>query len=233
VDRRVVFVDDADRQAFLDALERVCSEASAELLAYCLMGNHFHLVIKVADIPLADIMRRVLAGYARGFNLRYERTGHLFQARYDAKICLTESYLATVIPYILLNPVRAGLVSKPEDWPWSSLRGKPLIGDFERQLSDFNPWENDSDLSGILHRGEPPPCRTLDEIGASVSSQTAISIAEMRADDRRRAVVAAKRMFAQISWGDGHKGIAIAQWLNAANSSVSRYLQENTGNWKN
>lgn len=226
VDRRVVFVDDVDRRAFLDALQRVCSDASAELLVYCLMGNHFHLGIKVADVPLATIMHRLLSGIARNFNRRHDRSGHLFQGRYEASICLSESYLARLIPYIVMNPVRAGLVSKPEDWPWSSLRGQPLTGNCEQELRDFDPWKNEVSLTAGLLRGQAADQRTFEEIGASISIQTGVEVDELRLDVRRRSVVVAKRLFAQAAVREGHRETAIAKWLNAANSSVSRYVRE-------
>lgn len=222
-----IFIDDADRREFLAALKRICTTASAEILAYCLMGNHYHLAIMVSNVPLAVIMQRLLTGYARTFNRRHARVGHLFQARYEAKICLDETYLARVIPYIVMNPVRAGLVSKPEDWPWSSLQGKPLTGNYERELADFDPWEKETTVS--LLRADPAPSRTLGAIGAEVASQSALQITELRMDDRRRSVIAAKRRFTQTAWREGHKAAEIAKWLNVGKSSVGRYLRDNTG----
>src|SRR6185503_15252840 len=96
------------------------SEMSCTILAYCLMGNHFHLAMRVGNIPLSRIMHRMLTTYAMAFNFRHDRTGHLFQARYKAILCLDDAYLLGLVRYIHLNPVRAGLVPKPENWPWSS-----------------------------------------------------------------------------------------------------------------
>ncbi|MDO8757186.1 MAG: transposase [Elusimicrobiota bacterium] len=228
VDRRPIFVDDGDRRAFLDALERVCSDASAELLAYCLMGNHFHLAIMVAGVSLAEIMRRVLTSYARGFNFRYERIGHLFQARYDAKICLTEAYLARVIPYILMNPVRAGLVSRAEDWPWSSLRGKPLPSGTDLNFDDFDPWEHEEVSALDLQRRAINPRRDIDVIACEISALTGILRDELRSDERRRVVVVAKRLLTQAAIKEGHRLIDIAKWLNADLGTVSRYARAKT-----
>ena len=225
VDGRVVFIDDGDRRAFLAALERVCVGTSAELLAYCLMGNHYHLAIKVAGVSLGKIMQRVLAGYARAFNQRHNRAGHLFQARYEAKICLDESYLARLIPYILLNPVRAGLVSKPEDWPWTSLLGKPLPNGSEINFDDFDPWRHDEMSTIGLERGDNGAQRGFDEIAAEVSALTGIRCADLKADERRRPVVIAKRMVTQVAIKEGYSLIAISHWMNADPATISRYAR--------
>lgn len=98
-------------------------ETNTVILAYCLMPNHFHLAVKVSTVPLGRVMLRILTSYVNTFNNRHERTGHLFEARHKAKICLTDRYLLGLIRYIQMNPVRAKLVKNAEDWPWSSRRG--------------------------------------------------------------------------------------------------------------
>ncbi|MEK7384422.1 MAG: transposase, partial [Elusimicrobiota bacterium] len=120
VDGRETFVDHRDRQLFLATLVKLKQENSFTLFAYCLMGNHFHLAIKIGAIPLSRILQRLLTRYASAFNARHGRTGHLFQARYKAVLCLNESYLVRLIDYIHDNPVRSGSVIKAEDWEWSS-----------------------------------------------------------------------------------------------------------------
>ena len=88
--------------------------------AYCLMGNHYHLVI---ETPLANLslgMRQLNGLYARRFNLRHGRVGHVFQARFRSILVASDAYLLAVCRYVVLNPVRAGLCSHPQEWPWSS-----------------------------------------------------------------------------------------------------------------
>ncbi|MCR4295507.1 MAG: transposase, partial [Elusimicrobia bacterium] len=116
VDGRAIYTDDADRIGFLKSLNRIVNESGASVLAYCLMGNHFHLAIKVGAVPLSSVLQRILTSHALTFNIRHDRTGHLFQARYRSNLCLTDAYLTALIRYIHMNPVRAGLVSRPEDW---------------------------------------------------------------------------------------------------------------------
>lgn len=223
VNRQNIFVDDQDRRSFLDRLRIVCADAAADLLAYCLMGNHFHFAIKVGAVPLSVIMQRLETSYCLQFNYRHARTGHLFQARYRSKICLTEPYLRTVVQYIVMNPVRAGLVSKPEDWPWSSLGGKPMTESLQDDLEHFDPWANEPDEKVDLLRREGIPIRSLEDIAALTAPQAGVDPIALRAVDKSRSVVRAKRLFALTALKDGHKGNAIARWLNVDAAAVSRY----------
>lgn len=232
VNRQNIFIDDRDRETFLSLLRQGCADASAELLAYCLMGNHFHLAVKVSAVPLAEIMQRLLTAYARIFNHRHERTGHLFEGRYTAKPCLTERYLRTVIAYIIMNPVQAGLVSRPEDWPWSSLLDEPLTPEILAELENFDPWAKEGGSDFDLHRREAPVKIGLDELGERICPMAGVSLEILRADDRRRFVTDAKRLFTKVALTQGHKVTAIARWLDVDASRVTRYARSNTANRK-
>ncbi|MFZ5862255.1 MAG: transposase [Nitrospirota bacterium] len=110
IERRVIFSDDGDRANFLQRLARLLPETGTTCLAWCLLSNHLHLLVRSGPDGLAWFMRRVLTGYAVYFNRRYDRAGHLFQNRYHSTVCEAESYLLELVRYIHLNPVRAGLV---------------------------------------------------------------------------------------------------------------------------
>jgi putative transposase len=114
-----VFVADLDRLEFLHALGIVLDRFAWSLLVYCLMGTHYHLVIKATAGNLPPGMRWLNGVYAQGFNKRHERRGHLFGARYDARVVRDEIHLRAVTRYVLDHPVRAGLCVRAEDWPWS------------------------------------------------------------------------------------------------------------------
>jgi REP element-mobilizing transposase RayT len=90
--------------------------------AACLMGNHYHVVGSTPDGSLSATMRYLNGVYAQWFNRRHERTGHLFEARFRSIVVQRESYLKRVARYVVLNPVRAGLVEQPDDWEWSTYR---------------------------------------------------------------------------------------------------------------
>jgi REP element-mobilizing transposase RayT len=115
-------LDDVDRQAFMESLEAIFVRDGVLLHAFCLMDNHFHLLIETTGKPLNRVMRSLLTACARNFNRRHGRVGHLFQGRYKASLCEKESYRLELLRYIHMNPVRAGLVDRPEDWRWSSHR---------------------------------------------------------------------------------------------------------------
>ncbi|RSZ58197.1 transposase [Massilia atriviolacea] len=120
--RHPIFLDHADRRAWLGVLRDACARNNSVVHAYCQMGNHFHLLIETIDARLSAFMGQLNGSYARGFNRRHGTVGHLFQGRYHALLVQKESYLLEVARYIVLNPVRAGLVASPQDWEWSSYR---------------------------------------------------------------------------------------------------------------
>jgi putative transposase len=121
--RQKIVRDDADRRRLVDGLEQTVMRCGWELLSYVLMGNHLHLLLRTPRPNLAAGMQGFLSGYAIWSGRRHRRLGHLFQGRYRAEMIEDESYYWTVSRYIHLNPVRASLVARPEQWEWSSYPG--------------------------------------------------------------------------------------------------------------
>lgn len=121
-ERRDIFLNDIDRKFFLNLLAYVCTTYNWICHAYCLMTNHFHIVIETTDPTLSKGMQQLDGDYAQRFNAVHERVGHLFQNRFGAKLIERDPYLITVIRYTLINAVRARMVDRPEDWEWSSYR---------------------------------------------------------------------------------------------------------------
>ena len=111
--------DNADRRFWLGLLEDTISTRNWISHTYCLMTNHFHLLVQTPDANISEGMQRLNSEHAQFFNWRYGHKGHLFQARFRSEIVDDEAYFVTVSRYIALNPVRAGLVWRPEEWPWS------------------------------------------------------------------------------------------------------------------
>lgn len=120
--KQPIFRDDADREAFLRILAGTIEQFKWELFAYCLMGNHHHLLLATPQPNLSRGMRQLNGLYTQRFNRRHGRVGHLFQGRFAAILVERETYLLELVRYVALNPVRAGIVSVPEDWRWSSHR---------------------------------------------------------------------------------------------------------------
>ncbi len=119
VNKEVIFRDDRDYLKYLGFLRQYSEESGISIVAYCLMNNHVHLLIRDQEGELSVFMKRIGISYAQYFNTRYERTGHLFQGRFKSQNVEDEDYLLTVYRYILLNPEKAGIASA-EKYPWSS-----------------------------------------------------------------------------------------------------------------
>jgi putative transposase len=115
IERRKIFYDKKDRDDFLDRLGAIVRQSKMRCYAWTLIPNHFHLLLKTGNVPVATVMRRLLSGYAGRFNRRHRRSGHLFQNRYKSILCQEDAYLTELVRYIHLNPVRAGIVKTLEE----------------------------------------------------------------------------------------------------------------------
>jgi putative transposase len=125
--RRTVFHKDADYEAFLKAMAHACVEVPMPVLGYCLMPNHFHLVLLPrADGDLSRWMHWLLNAHVRRYHKQHESSGHVWQGRYKSFPIEADDHLLTVLRYVERNPVRAGLVKRAELWNWSSAREWPM-----------------------------------------------------------------------------------------------------------
>jgi putative transposase len=185
-EKRDVYRDDADRGRFLRILGRTVRQQGWILHAYVLMGNHYHLLMETPEPNLSSGIHDLNGLYAQTFNRRHERVGHLFQGRFKAILLERETHLLELVRYIVLNPVRAGFVSKPGDWRWSNFRAtcglvrcptwlatdwtlrqfgtgkdartayRAFVG--ERLATRYRPWKQ---LEGQVFLGSPRFCRRL------------------------------------------------------------------------
>ena len=118
--QKPIYRDDSDHYAWQDTLGLVCRRHNFVVHSFCQMGNHFHVLIETVEANLAQGMRQLNGIYTQHFNRRHHLVGHLFQGRYKAILVQKESYLLALCRYIALNPIRANMVSSPDDWQWSS-----------------------------------------------------------------------------------------------------------------
>ena len=118
--REDIYLDDADRQLFMAVLGEVCRLFNWSVHAWCLMTNHYHLLVETPDSNLSRGMRYLNGVYTQRFNRKHSRVGHVFQGRFKAILVEKEAYLLELVRYIVLNPVRAGIVRSAEEWSWSS-----------------------------------------------------------------------------------------------------------------
>ena len=131
--REDIYDDDVDRSMFLALLNDVCESYNWDCHGYCLMSNHYHLLIETPEPNLSAGMRQLNGVYSQKYNYRHNKVGHVFQGRYVSILVEKESYLLELTRYIVLNPVRAGMVVQASDWPWSSYRaviGKVVAPDW-------------------------------------------------------------------------------------------------------
>lgn len=143
--REAIYEDEADREAFLEVLAEVIERYNWVCHAYCLMTNHYHLLIETADGNLSKGMRQLNGIYTQASNRRHSRAGHMFQGRFKGILVDKDAYLCELSRYVVLNPVRAGIVSGPEGWRWSSyqatmgLSAAPLWLEVDALLRQFAP----------------------------------------------------------------------------------------------
>ena len=174
VNRDAIFLEDEDYERFLTALSQTRDAAGCSVLAYCLMTNHVHLVVRTSREPIGPLMKRLGIRYASWFNRKYGRVGHLFQDRFKSLPVDDDTYLVAVIRYVWRNPVEAGLVVSAEHYRWSSrrLRGRvsDLVdeGELLRLMAPGSEIEAQSDptsmLSGVAEPGAGT--RTQAEVNA-------------------------------------------------------------------
>src|SRR5471030_2679578 len=115
-----IYLDDADRRAWLETMDLVAARFNFVVHAFCQMTNHYHLLVETVEGNLAQGMRQLNGLYSQYFNRRHAVAGHLFQGRYKAILVQKEQHLLELTRYVVLNPLRAGMVDTPDAWPWSS-----------------------------------------------------------------------------------------------------------------
>lgn len=119
-EKKVIFNDEEDKEKFLKILAKTKRKAKFELYSYCLMNNHFHLVIREKYESISTIMKRINVSYAYYFNKRYDRVGHVFQGRYRSEPIEDDNYLLAAVRYVHNNPVTVKIIENIKDYKWSS-----------------------------------------------------------------------------------------------------------------
>jgi REP element-mobilizing transposase RayT len=169
VERRMIFLGDDDRKLFLALLDKVAAKYGWVIHAYCLMGNHYHLVVETPGGNISDGMRDLNGQYAAKFNRKYGRTGHLFGGRFHSTLITKGAQLLATCRYVVLNAWRAGLCPHPRNWRWSSYnatvgrRRRPRFLTVDWLLRQFSPRLREARelyrefVDDALVAGLPPP----------------------------------------------------------------------------
>ena len=150
-----IFLDDADREGFLDVLASVVDRFNWICHAYCLMTNHYHLLLETPDANLSRGMRQLNGVYTQAFNRQRGRKGHVLQGRFKSILVEKDSYLLELARYVVLNPVRASMVQHPRHWRWSSYRataGEIVAPDFLTTEWILSQFEEDPDRARRAYR---------------------------------------------------------------------------------
>lgn len=249
-----IFLQEDDPSCFLTSLRSLKQELPFQLHAYCLMSNHFHLLIRVMEIPLSVIMHRLLTKWARHLNLYRDCLGHAFQARYKACLCLDDTYFLQLLRYIHLNPVKAHLVRRPGDWRWSGHleylgRSENKLLDVAWPLSLFHQdpivavdcyeqfvLDGMEDPAEPEPKGEghkiphPNPPKILDrpklaELAASAAKVAGIDLPDLQSRMRTRDISGARRLFARQAISSGYRISAIAKYLGVSPAAISKSIR--------
>ncbi len=173
VNKQQIFEEKEDYEKFIQILED-CKEISKfELYAYCLMGNHIHLLLRVENEPLETVFRRIGSRFVYWYNIKYERHGHLFQDRYKSEPVDDDAYFIMVLRYILRNPVKAGLSKEPKDYCYSNykdylIESKDTLTDTQKGLEligekHFEEYVNTDNTDVCLEIETKKICRITDE----------------------------------------------------------------------
>jgi REP element-mobilizing transposase RayT len=247
--KMTIFEDVAERRKLLRILETVCGELAVDCLAYCLMSNHYHLVICTQEPNLSLVMQTLNSTYAAWWNKRRGRVGHVFQGRFHAQVVQDGDYLLTACRYVVRNPVKAGLVRTPREWTWSSYRATagyvrpPAFLRADRLLSLFG----SDDPQGACDRFRSFVCAgdadadTLPEgsvfgddsfVGQFIDQFAAADIEIPGRDKNLRpplfslfsGAVSRRRRDDQIleALGFGHSVVAVARYLQVDRSTIYR-----------
>ncbi len=227
--RQDIFIDNHDYFKYLELWRKYKNELAFEVYAYVLMTNHVHWLIKTGPVSLSEIMHRVHSTYARWFNHRHDRVGHLFQDRYKSIICSSDSYILMLARYIHLNPVRAGLVPKIHIYPWSSYpsycgRDDPLVNtrfllsyfsqDIQKARLSFIQFIQEGIDSNEAPMEKPPSQKEKRQLMPSTTAEPATQISVDESSGKSR------KSYGEINLDN------IAAWIQNATGVTVQELRE-------
>lgn len=166
--KQQIFHKKQDYQVFIELIAEALRRYEVSMLAYCLMPNHFHMVVKPQQgEELSRFVHWLMTSHVRRYHRHYESSGHVWQGRYKSFIIQDDHHLLTVLRYVEGNPVRAGLVKSAGDWPWSSFRER--VGMVTNSLIDESPINMPEDWTGFVD--EPITAVELEKVRNSVERQ--------------------------------------------------------------
>lgn len=254
-DRQEIFFDERDRGAYLALLREGTERFGHSIIAYCLMPNHTHILVKVGRIPLSEIMHNLTFRYAIRINRKRGRVGHLFQGRYFSKIVTGNPYLLALVRYVHQNPVSGGLVAHPADYRWSSHRTylgtvsqpwvdtKPVLGALDdREHQALHAYRNlvegcdsddapvavdDADLGSAGPLSDRPIPRALFSVTRAVCVEYALSETALESAGPGNHRLSEARFVAAMLYRDEFGGsfATVGDMLRCSRSGISAGVQ--------
>ncbi|MSQ59414.1 MAG: transposase [Betaproteobacteria bacterium] len=232
-----IFTGDEDRLGFLGIVAQALARFGGEMLAYCLMGNHYHFVLHTRQANLSLLMRHVNSVYTQSFNRRHGKAGPVMQGRFKAILVDRDAYLLKVCRYVELNPVRAKMARRPEAWPWSSYRahaGKAkapawLDTDGLHGYVLGRPVRNAADRRRGAQRYAEQMASAKDERIWETGLRRQIYLGDEDFVDRMNALARPHNSTDRdIPKAQRRKGLSLAQWLNACDSREEALYRAHT-----
>jgi putative transposase len=200
-----LFVDDEDRRSFVASLDDCRSLTGWTCMAFCLMTNHYHLLVELAAPQLSAGMHMLNTSHAVRFNRRHERAGHVFDARFHSTMVEDAEHGEEIVRYIALNPVRAGLCARPENWPWSSYSA----------AAGLSPAVPGIDADEALRWFGGDRAAMVASVVAAIHRPPRPSLDELLGGGTRRGILRARRIY-------GYTQRDIAAFLGVSQATVSR-----------
>ncbi|MBI4345833.1 MAG: transposase [Elusimicrobia bacterium] len=246
-----IFERDRDKQRFLFEVARSIRKHLAEIYAYCVMSNHFHLLLCTETVDIGTVMQAPLAIVAQRWNWEHGRKGPIYDGRFTSPAVTDDRYFLNAARYIEYNPVKAGLAQRPEDYPWSSARaylteGGDDLTSTERLLACLSGGKDVREYAAWLRSPEPaawphgelpewdgfatieavgaPEPDPLPAIATGIALRYGLSLEEMLGGSRRPQLVRARREFIWDAAGRGHAAVEIARVLGRSQALVSKVL---------
>ncbi len=236
---QALFEAPADWKKFVALLGEYFSSVSVTLYAFCLMVNHFHLIVRAGLEPLEDVMQPLQTAFSCWSNKKYDRVGHVFQGRFKAIPVDNDAYLKHVVRYAHNNPVRAGLVARAEEWEWSSQRAylDPAVqgpadpsfvlstfsadpGEARRRYAAF--MDSVNPRATTKEEEDPPPdAKGLEELARLVAADHGLGASDLVGPSRERHCAAARERFVIEALHAGFRASEISKFLRRGRSWVS------------
>ena len=224
--KQTVFLDDEDCSFFARRLGELKHELKFRVFAYCLMTNHYHLVIQTAEVALCRIMHRLLTAHARVFNDRWASVGHTFQGRYGSRLIGDDNALRTAIRYVHLNPVEAHLVPHAAAWTWTGHHGVLTGRDglIERAfVLDLFGGSNEGYQAFLSEKTAKVERPSLDMLAAESPLDGASDL--IRGAAKTKQATDLRQLFAEEALRVGYRRSELAAYLNRSQAALSKLLR--------